>query len=110
MKHVTKNPDILAAIQALSNKQDDTFGKILTILVATATTSEQIEKLSYTIEQLVEAEQCCDTKNFWKTLNLKLRPKKKKNEPYGEKSQNPNVIAGDGVWSYTCKERRQMKM
>ena len=45
--------DILAAIQELSNKHDKTFCKISVIESTTETTSQHIEKLSCTVEQLV---------------------------------------------------------
>lgn len=44
--------DILAAVQELSNKQNDAFSKILTIETTIATTSKRIGKLSSTVEQL----------------------------------------------------------
>jgi hypothetical protein len=70
--------DILAVIQVLAKKQDDSFSKISAIELTTNSTAKQIEKLTSTVEQLVVDVEC--HKEILKTTQLEVENLKKENK------------------------------
>ena len=69
--------DILAAIQELSSKRDETFCKISVIELTTEAMSQRIKKLSSTVEQLVV--DINHHKDILKKTELEIEQLKKEN-------------------------------
>ena len=96
--------DILAVIQVLAKKQDDSFSKISAIELTTNSTAKQIEKLTSTVEQLVMDVEC--HKEILKTTQLEVENLKKE----GQESLTANGKAGGGRSSYMGCKRKLMKI